>query len=342
MPETVNHPVKTPTVLSSWTQVLVKALRERGVDTDRLVKAAGLDPDSVNVPDRRFPLQATTRLWQLAVTELDNESLGLWVSRYSTHTSFHALGYAFMASRTLRDAMERVVRYNSTVSDAASVTFEDRSGRSLLSWSLHPGGQQPAFEAMEAVIAAILRACRRLSGPGFSPRRVQLLRPAPADQAPFAEFFRCELAFGGSVYVLEFDSGELDRPLAAGNEDLARTNDRAVEDYLARLELGTVASRLRTLLARQLPSGVLSHEEYAEMLGMSGRSLQRKLNQESTSFNQVLGETRCDLARSYLAAQPRHSLAEIAFLLGFSDTSSFSRAFHRWTGKSPSRYASAL
>lgn len=322
--------------------MLVSALRERNVDADLLVAQAGLDPASIGVPGRRFPLPATTRLWQLAARETGDESLGLWVSRYSTHTTFHALGYAFMASRTLRDAMERVVRFNSTVSDVASVSFTGANGTNTLSWSLAPGEQRPADEAMEAVIAAILRACRKLRGHDFAPLRVRLMRGRPQQEQAFVDFFRCPVEYGGEGYQLEFRSEDLDWPLSAGNEDLARSNDRVIEEYLARLEIGSVATRLRTVLVNELPSGVRSHEEYAAILNMSGRSLQRKLSREGTSFNQVLSETRCDLAKSYLGREHPPTLAETSFLLGFSDTSSFSRAFHRWTGVSPSSFVSGV
>jgi AraC-like DNA-binding protein len=292
------------------------------------------------MPDRRFPLSATTRLWQLAARETGDENLGLWVSRHSTHTTFHALGYAFMASRTLLEAMQRVVRFNGMVSDAANVELLSIGDNYALSWALASDTLRPADEAMEAVIAAILRACRRLSGRDFHPLKVRLSRARPRLEKPFNDFFRCEIEYDALGYGLEFLGDDLERPLPESNEDLARSNDRLGEEYLARLDLGSVTTRLRTLLANELPSGIRSHENYARLLGMSGRSLQRKLSAEGTSFNQVLNETRCALAKSYLAAGQRHSLTEIAFLLGFSDASSFSRAFHRWTGVAPSAYSS--
>ncbi|RLQ20171.1 helix-turn-helix domain-containing protein [Seongchinamella sediminis] len=339
MPATAINQGKPPTVLSSWTQVLVSALEQRGLDTRPLLLAAGIDPASVAEPGRRFPLAATTRLWQLAAEQTREETLGLWVSKFSNHTTFHALGYAFMASRNLREALERVVRFNATVSDVAEVSFARRADTSVIDWHLRPGATQPAPEAMEAVISAILRACRRLLGPDFSPLRVKLMRPEPEQAQAFADFFRCEVEYAHPGYELEFLTGELERPLAGGNDELARSNDRVMEAYLARLEIGSVATRLRTLLATDLPSGVKSQEDYAGILGMSGRSLQRKLSAEGVTFNQVLSETRCDLARSYLGEAGGPSLAEVAFLLGFSDSSSFSRAFHRWTGIAPSAFA---
>jgi len=314
-------------------------LQERGVETDALLRGAGLDPEQVGRPDERLPLSATTRLWQLAVRVTGDENIGLWVSRHATQTTFHALGYAYMASKTLLEAMERIARFNGMVSNAAHVSLTEEKGVYVLRWELEENTQRPANEAMEALIASILRACRKLSGHDFSPLSVELMRTRPNNVEAFEQFFRCDLRYGAPGYRLVFESAALKQELPWGNEDLARSNDRVAEEYLARLELGGLATRLRTLLVKELPSGVQSHEHYAELLAMSGRSLQRKLSAEGTSFNQVLNDTRCELAKSYLRASEAHSLTEIAFLLGFSDTSSFSRAFHRWTGVAPSAYA---
>lgn len=341
MPAGAKRAATPPTVLSSWTRILVSALEERGVDVAKLLAEAGLDPGLVQSPSMRVPLAANTRLWRLAARETGDESLGLWASRHASHTTFHALGYAFMASNTLRDALNRLVRFNDMVSNAACSVLTEQRGTSTLAWRMHPGREQPAEEAMEATIAVLLRSCRRLAGRDFAPVRVGLVRARPRKVQPFQDFFRCEVAFGEPRYTLVLSSESLDRPLAGGNEELARFNDRMVEEYLARLELGSVATRLRALLIRELPGGLRSHEEYAAKLHMSGRSLQRRLSAEGTSFTRLLRETRCDLARSYLGAPRRHSLTEVAFLLGFSDTSSFSRAFCQWTGKPPSAYLDA-
>lgn len=314
------------------------ALRERGIDTQAMVLEAGLDPARIELPGERFPLTSTTLLWKMAVRETGDESLGLWVSKHSNHTTFHALGYAFMASKTLLEALERVVRFNEMVSDAAEVALHRNSHSIRIQWKLRPGDLRPADEAVEALIAAILRACRKLGGKDFCPLKVNLVRPVPANEQPFHSFFRCELAFSAPAYALEFRPQDLESTLPWANDDLARSNDRVAEEYLSQLEMGGVVTRLRTLFVRDLPSGVRSHNDYAKVLGMSGRSLQRKLSDEGVSFNQVLNETRCKLAKSYLASPHRLSLTEIAFLLGFSDTSSFSRAFNRWTGKAPSEY----
>lgn len=317
---------------------MISALQDRGIDTEPLLRDAGLDPAQVASPDQRLPLSGTTRLWRLAVRETGDENIGLWVSKHATQTTFHALGYAYMASSTLLEAMKRIVRFNSMVSDVAQVSLLEEEGEYVLRWNLEEGAPGPSNEGMESVIASILRACRKLKGHDFAPSHVSLMRTRPNNVEAFEQFFRCEISYAAPNYRLVFPATALESNLPCGNEDLARSNDRVAEDYLARQELGSVATRLRTLLVKELPSGVQSHEHYAELLALSGRSLQRKLSAEGTSFNQVLNDTRCELAKSYLQASERHTLTEIAFLLGFSDTSSFSRAFHRWTGVAPSAY----
>lgn len=341
MPQVAYAQDPSPTVLSSWLKVLVRALEDSGCDVEQLLARAGLSRAHALLaePDARVPLPANTRLWRLAAEALADETLGLWVPRYSSQTTFHALGYAFMASQTLMEAMRRVSRFNAMVSDAARVDLDCDGGRVTLAWHLLVPASELTDEAMEAVLSLILRSCRKIRGREFSPQSVELMREHCRDPEPFRAFFKAPIEFGAGAYRLHFDRATLEQPLEWGNEGLARSNDRVVEDYLRRLELGSVATRLRNLMVRELPGGTQGCEYYARSMGMSSRSLQRRLSAEGTSFNQVMNDTRCDLACAYLQQEPRQSLTEIAFLLGFADTSSFSRAFHRWTGVAPGAYA---
>lgn len=335
IPDSERH----PTVISSWMKVLLLALRDHGCNADLLLQESGLTPEQLADPDARLPLGDTTRLWQLSVQALEDETIGLWVPCYSNQNTFHALGYAFMASSTLLEALQRVARFNPMVSDAARVELVVEKDTVVLSWDPVTPEHGPSLEAMEAILSLILRSSRKIRGAAFAPLSIALMRRRCADETPFREFFRCPIRFGAPRYEMVFDRADLEQPLEWGNENLARSSDRVIEDYLKQLEMGRIANQLRNLLVRDMPGGTRGHEHYARELGMSVRSLQRKLSAEGTSFNQLLNDTRCELACSYLSQQPRPSLTEIAFLLGFSDTSSFSRAFHRWTGVAPGAYA---
>lgn len=127
--------------------------------------------------------------------------------------------------------------------------------------------------------------------------------------------------------------------MPSGNADLARHNDIVVRSYLARVNEDHLTSRVRAIVADGLPDGRPTQASVARGLGMSLRSLQRRLI-EGTSYKEILLATRRDLARAYVG-EARFSVTEIAFLLGFLDASSFCRAFKRWTGHAPGRYRSA-
>jgi AraC-like DNA-binding protein len=125
---------------------------------------------------------------------------------------------------------------------------------------------------------------------------------------------------------------------AAGEGELARRNDEVVGRYLAGLDGQlSMCDQVRAALASALPSGPPSAPDIAQVLATSPRSLQRHLRNEGASFRDLLQEVRCDVAKSYLRSGT-HTVAETALLLGFSDTTAFSRAFKRWTGVAPSRF----
>src|SRR5690606_4145779 len=139
---------------------------------------------------------------------------------------------------------------------------------------------------------------------------------------------------------IEYRSSDLDARLGGGNVELARHNDEVVARYLARIEREPGTSRLRSWLIDKLSAGEPSQQAAAKAMGMSLRNLQRRLAEDGTTYREVLSETRRELACSYLE-EGRLSVTEIAFLLGFSDTSAFSRAFRRWTGEAPSTWSAA-
>ena len=338
MPESTAKTFSTHTVLSSWTRVLISALKVRGIDTQSLLAQTNLNPTDIAQAGKRLPLSATTQLWTLAAQATNDESLGLWVSKSSTQTTFHALGYAFMASKNLLEAFERIVRFNKMVSDAANTTLALQHNHCDLEWSFSKNEQAPAHEAMEAVISSIIRASRKLTSSCFRPIAVELMRPPPTETQPFLDFFGCQPTFNATSYRLRFNREDLEQTLPEAVDELARSNDLLVEDYLNKLSLSSTHSRLRNIIIKELPNGSLSSESYAKILGLSSRTLHRKLQAEGYSFKQVLNDTRRDLAKNYLQKEQQYSLTEIAFLLGFADSSSFSRAFRRWTGVSPSHY----
>lgn len=325
------------TSLTSWAKAIKAALDASGIDSAALFVEAGLDMAALADSNARYPLENTTKLWRLAIEATQDPNFGLTVARHTNQTTFHALGFSLMASATLKECFETLVRYFHIATDAAELAFErDGDGYKFV---IHPlkSEPQPANEATDAMMAIIIRLCRALAGRDFRAQKVLFRRPAIGDASIFEKVFKAPLHFGEAETAIYFDVESLERPLAAGNAELARHNNQILARYLERFEKHNVANRVHTCLVNQLPYGEPSQEKVAESVNMSLRNLQRKLVAEGTSYKEILNQTRKDLALSYMT-DSSYSISEIAYLLGFSDTSSFSRAFKRWTDKAPSEF----
>ena len=149
--------------------------------------------------------------------------------------------------------------------------------------------------------------------------------------------FGPSIEYGTSDNRLCFDGEVLNRPLITANPELARINDQTVMDYLARFDRGSITMQVRARIIEQLPDGMPKQENIADTLHVSVRSLQRRLKEEETSFKDLLEDTCQSLAQQYLR-ESRRSIGEITYLLGFSEPSNFTRAFKRWTGKTPAEF----
>ncbi|MES0872847.1 AraC-like transcriptional regulator QhpR [Sinimarinibacterium thermocellulolyticum] len=331
-------PPTTATALTSWARAIRKALDATGQDSARLFAEAGLDPALLSDPDARYPVARTTRLWRLAVAATGDDAFGLTVARHVGQTTFHALGYALSASATLHEAFERVLRYFAVVSDVAELGFEQTPQGWRFSIRAAATAVPPADEAIDAFMALIVRLCRGLLGRReFAPHLLRLRRAEPRNRAAFDKLFRAPLQFGADENALYLDAKVLREPLDGAHAELARHNDEIVQRYLQRLQRDDIVARVRYAITDLLPRGEPGAAAVAAALHLSERSLQRRLAEAGTRYGEVLRDTRHTLARSYLA-DPRASIGEIAWLLGFSDPSSFTRAFRRWEGRSPTAY----
>jgi len=325
-----------PTALGSWGLAIVAALRSRGVDAEALLAQVGLSLEALADPNRRHAIDVTTRLWRRSVEATADPAFGIEVARQTTFPTFHALGFSLATSGTLLEGLERVVRFFAIVTDAADIRLEMESQQVRLSAHLRRGAE-PADEAVDAFVAATVRLCRTLRGRAFNPLRVELRRKAPEDPAPFLRYFRVPVEFGAPLDALTFDRADAEARLLTGNPEIARANDAVAADHLARLQKTRLAPRVRQAIVDQLPQGEPDPADVARRLGVSLRSMQRKLADEGLSFLSLLDDTRATLARGYLD-EGRYSVSEITYLLGFAGVSAFSRAFKRWTGMSPSAY----
>jgi AraC-like DNA-binding protein/lambda repressor-like predicted transcriptional regulator len=323
--------------LATWPATILRALEARGIDAAPLAERAGIDPAALG-PDARVPRAALNRLWALAVEATGDPAFGLHVPRFAVQTTFHALGYAVLASGTLREAFERIIRYRRIIGDVLELRLREVGDRYRFEIDVSAQPDVP-FQAVDAIAVGSVGQARMLRG--CEPLLVTFARPEPRDLEPYRRAFRAPVTFGASANAIEWARADLEAPLPAGNAELARANDEVLVRYLARLQRSRTSARVQEALLDALPGGVPSKPAIARTLGMSARTLQRQLAGEGTSFTEVVDQARVALARTYVV-EGRLSVTEIAFVLGFADTSTFSRAFKRWTGRSPRAYRGTL
>ena len=321
-------------ILVTWVKAFGRALDAAGCDGSALLAQAGFDLRHLGGPAARCPLTKTGRLWRVALEATGDEAFGVKLASYFTHTAFHALGYGLSASSTLKEAFERVQHYSHVVSDAVGYRFY-RCGAEY-HFYIEPRTEVP-IESIDALVGMHLRMCRSLIGRDFSPLSVELRRPRPAVIDDFERLWRAPLRFNAEHNRMRFDRASIERVLDSGNPELARLSDAVSARYLARIERHNMEARVRALLTQRLQHSEPTEEEVAEILNVSARTLQRKLGDSGTTFRKIVDETRHAWALAHFS-MPQMSVNEVTHLLGFSCSSSFTRAFRRWTGLSPSEW----
>ncbi len=322
------------TTIGSAAILLARTLQKYGCDVADVFARAGLDPAPAQPLDTRYPVSKLQVVWRLAVQYTGDPCFGLSVAEEMQPQALHGLGFAWLTSDTLSDAVKRLIRYHRVISTVAD--YRLRNLGAVVELCVDMDGHAVPIHpvSIDAALAIIVRMCRLALQVPFEPVRVALKREKPSCADRFGAFFQCPVDFAAPVNAVYLDAGLLEQRLPSADPELARANDRVVIDYLNRFDRETLSMQVRARLIDLLPSGQPTQTQVANALHMSVRNLQRRLQGEGSSFKQLLEETRRELAAVYIR-QTHRSIGEITYLLGFSEPSNFTRAFRRWTGRTP-------
>lgn len=327
------------TTIAGYCTAIAKTLQASGMDSERIFRSVGVQPDLVNGPMVRLPVSTLTRLYRACVEATHNPYFGLSVARHIHISNLHALGYALAASSTLLDFCRRLEQYFRLVSQAATVrVIEDADTIAVRATDFKV---EVCGETEDAFVGFLIQTMRMLYKPGFNPLSVEFHRAMPLEgDEPYRALMRAPVSFSNRATTLTFDRHALMQPLGGACPELAQVNDNIANQYLARLDKSDVVTGVTQKIIELLPSGDCSREKVAEALCVSPATLQVRLAQRGTHFLQIMDDTRRELACNYIR-QRTSSVTEIAFLLGFTSTSNFARAFKRWTGMSPTQFRDA-
>ncbi len=286
------------TVIGGYVGAIVRALEARGVATDAVLSAAGISRAPSNDPLERIPLTSVRQISAAAVELTNDPYFGLYAANFLHAANLHALGYAMIASGTLRELCDCMVRYFRLVSGSFTSNLKIVDGEARLEFLLV--AESPALtEDLSALF--LVRLFAELSDGKVRPIRMEQHRPPPPDDGlRHSRAFGCPVTFGNSHTSLIFDVAVLDVPLTGACRELAEQNEQTVVGYLAKLDRSDVQSRVRALLLQDVASGGVTKEAIAKKLCMSPRTLQLKLAKCNTTFQDLLNETRLGLARRYI------------------------------------------
>lgn len=324
--------------------ILLQALNAKGIDSEQLLEEAGIDlalyKDGVN----RVPLELMDKLCTLSIEVTGDPAFGLELAKYTSPASYHALGVGLLYSEDLRDFCQRFVRFFSLISTVQEVEYIENDGMASLCLISpdHYFSETTSHLDSDSFVAVILKFIRLTCNIDFKPSNVDIHWEPPEEcRYRYREEFSCEVNFGAKYTAIYFDIEELHIPFPNSNIELARQSDKSVTDFLARSQGVDLPSQVYSKLIELLPSGGCSRERVANALNMSISTFQKKLRLSGTSYKELLDQTRETLAKEYIGKQGLPIL-EVTFLLGFHDSSNFSRAFKGWMGVSPSEYRSQI
>lgn len=314
-----------------------------GITTEELSRAVGVPsamftPEALVDPDGRVPSSVLLRLWEYLPTRCPDESFGFWLAEQLQAPPLSLATWVISNSPTLGQGLERALRYQRLLHDEAQ--SELLTSDTEVAYRHQIG--KPPFRAPSAAIEfgflTFLQLAGRLTGSALVPRRVLLRHAGPGNVTRHRALFGPGVVFSADADELVLDRGSLALPVLGSDPTLARIVEGHVQAALGRLPTSNaLGARVRAQIHALLEAGTPSVELVSERLHLSRRTLQRQLSAAGTSFAKELDATRHELALRYLS-DPRISLQEAAFLLGFSEPSAFHRAFSRWTGRTPASF----
>ncbi len=335
-------PERALTVVAGIVARMVEMATDCGMDRASLLAEIGLEPEALADRDNRLPLATVLRIWDLLHERFPDRVFALeWIRSWKP-TDLGVIGYVVAQVGTVGEAMEAVARYGQLIDESQSTRLRREGQTARVEYGLAPA-VLATEHAAETIMASLLHFVRGIVGQSFVPIAVRLPHRASARTPVLERYFGCPVLHEAGEISTEFPTDLLDRPMPGADPALAAYLKAQADTLVERLAARNLVSQeCARRIAERLGRGEPSQTDIARQMGMSERTLQRRLSAEGATFNELLDQARRTIACSYLADR-KLAAYEVSFLLGYSEPATFFRAFKRWTGKTPQQYrATAL
>lgn len=275
----------------------------------------------------------------IAAAEAPDIGFHLRTSAAMSCADFGAVGLAWKSAPTLRRSFRRMDRYVRAFNTTATFRLVEQDGICMWTHQRTEPERQGMYLSTEGTLGTYVAMCRETTFPENKPQAVQFRHAEPAgSRAALEAYFRCPVSFGADIDAIILPEERLDRPNAIGDESIWRFLTSHIEETLVEEPSEDALDRRVILqIANMLSEGIPTLADIASSLGMSARTLQRRLSEQGYTFQALVDEARRQMAEKFLS-DTRYSIAEVAFLTGFSEQSAFTRAFKRWAGQTPGSF----
>lgn len=335
------------TINATWAEWICEVLEGQGINTRPILKDLQIRRIELTKTDPRIAFSKFAALLNRAAIELDDPYLGLHLGSQINFRRAGLLAYIMLNTPTLGHAFINSSRYGRVHSDVVDVVIEqDKKVWRATNYFLDPEiGRDPSI--IDIYLAADIQIARTLTDVEIVPKRVQFAYPKPRDTSEHRRVFGCTLKFGADVSAIAFEASTFDLPVESSDDRLLKILERYAEEILAKLTKAAANSdpilqEVREIIIHYLPTDIKpTIERVAADLHMSTRTLSRRLSENGITFRELVDSLRRSLTERYLRDE-EISLAQITFLVGYTDQATLNRSFQRWTGLTPREYRNRL
>lgn len=311
--------------------------RKLKIDPIQLLRAADLDPNSLDLQDRWMPASSITRLLEMSAAASGHPDFALRLAEHRLLSTLGPLSMSFRDQPDARTALMMLIRFQHMYNEALYMEVTEHEGLAAIHVSVDIGEPAPAQQSVELAVAVVRQLLSSILGERWHPVSVTFAHPKPVDDTTHRRLFGAPLKFSGDYNGIVVYTSDLDQPNKFADPGLVSYAERLLSSQLVDHPQSTGEARIRQLIEMLLPTGRCSIDQVARSLGVDRRTVHRRLAKSGLTFTQVLDSTRAELA-SRLVTADRHTFTEISEMLAFSTPSSFSRWFSKQFGVSPRQW----
>ena len=310
-------------------------LRNLNVDADEVIRRSGLEPEKLYQPNLRTKFSAQPRFWKAAIELSGDPCIGLHLGEKMPVYKGQILEYLLLSSETFGEGLKRVLNYQRLISDAMHGDLTESPHACLTNY--FSGQQYVTPHLAEAIVVSLIRFLQSVTEGKFKPDKIVFTHPANAHISEYQRILQCDVEFNAKAFKLYFPNEMLKQRSLYAEPELLNMHVQSADQHIELLEKQDLIADIRSQIGALLESGDISLETISSRLGLRSRQLRHQLNLAGTSLQRIINQHRRSLSKRLLS-QTDEAISEIVYLTGFSEPSTFYRAFKRWEGVTPIQY----